>query len=74
MRSKGGKGKYMASDFHICWTFGNACEANNHTTTLVLSRIHLGYQIGERSVDQNFGMTSGKVVLPSGRKNQAPWY
>jgi len=41
-RSQSGRGIYMANDFRICWTFGDACEENKYTTTLILSRIYLG--------------------------------
>jgi len=41
-RSQSGRGIYMAKDFRICWSFGDACEENKYTTTLILSRIYLG--------------------------------
>ena len=41
-RSQSGRGIYMANDFRVCWTFGDASEQNNYTTTLILSRIYLG--------------------------------
>jgi len=41
-RSQSGRGIYMANDFRICWTFGDASEHNMYTTTLILSRIYLG--------------------------------
>jgi hypothetical protein len=52
-RSASGRGIYMANDFRICWTFGDACEENNYTTTLILSRIYLGKNLDVGSAGES---------------------
>jgi len=61
-RSQSGRGIYMSNDFRICSTFGDACEQNKYTTTLILSRIYLGtnLEIG-RPDDSVFG--NGCITL-----------
>jgi len=52
-RSQSGRGIYMANDFRICWTFGDASEHNNYTTTLILSRIYLGTNLNVGRVGES---------------------